>query len=284
MHVAELSRNLRGRAPGHLELLVVLAAIGVGGIGAGPHIGAASICRGAAPAWVCDSFGYADRAAVSVVTPAPSHYIGESFDAPPSTYGAPSNPGSPRPYQPTNEPSTPTPDTSPPATPRPAQPPPREHRLLSPEPTPSRSGLAHAGITSSSVSVVKEPGKRSESQVPPGHVHGGDDLARGQRLAALLLPSLVCLALLLDSMHSTVTYAEKKFDGIRRFRPQASNGGGLGPPKGLPRDIRLPHRTPCDRRRRPNSSSQRKLDSSSRFLSTLGEAPLWLSMSTCTRD
>ena len=66
-----------------LELLVVLAAIGVGGIGAGPHIGAASICRGAAPAWVCDSFGYADRAAVSVVTPAPSaHYIGESFGAP----------------------------------------------------------------------------------------------------------------------------------------------------------------------------------------------------------
>ena len=241
-------------------------------LGAGPHMGAASICRGAAPAWVCDSFGYADRAAVSVVTPAPSHYIGESFDAPPSTYGAPSNPGSPRPYQPTNEPSTPTPDTSPPATPRPSR---SDH-------TPPRDEAADA--TPSPTLIAKEPGERGMSQVAHtyGLTYGGVDGERGRRFGALLIifldmlmPSLVCLALLLDSAHSTTIFAANKFKEVRRFSPQARRSFGLGLPKGPPRDTVHLRRTTREQRRWPHPLD---VHTSSRFLSTLGEAPPWLSL------
>ena len=93
----------------------------------------------------------------------------------------------------------------------------------------------------------------------------------------LLFPLVICLILVLHSVYATVVYSSSSFrqaDGLFR---------GLGRPQDPPRDIN----SSSSRRFRQRRRSSSRVASSSRFLSTLGEAPLWLSilllaLETCT--
>ena len=113
----------------------------------------------------------------------------------------------------------------------------------------------------SSDSREEEPGDLHTSWGRPGAWHGGASTA------TLLLPTLVCMVLTLHSLGLTVYFA----------LAQASRlGKGLGRPQGPPRDT-----TPRHARRPPPRGSTRARNgfaSSSYFCSTLGEAPLWLSI------
>ena len=84
-------------------------------------------CRTVSPEWVCGNLGYPNGGRPNIRSPLPSEpEIEVQVGISPSAYGALSNPNSPKPWYPGNEPSTPTPDTSPPATPKPSRPPPHE--------------------------------------------------------------------------------------------------------------------------------------------------------------
>ena len=103
--------------------------------------------------------------------------------------------------------------------------------------------------------IAREPGDPPCAEVVPWL-----DSESSGRWGSLpmALPGLVCGALLLCTLEATFYFLRRAY--ADRIRLQAKRPAtGLGRPRGPPRDI--------------SSSSSR-----SRFLSTVGEAPLWLSM------
>ena len=89
----------------------------------------------------------------------------------------------------------------------------------------------------------------------------------------LLFPLMICLFLTLRSVHATIVYSSssmRQANGLFR---------GLGRPQDPPRDINsFSSRLRSRRRPRRQRHDPLSVASSSRFLSTLGEAPLWLSI------
>ena len=118
--------------------------------------------------------------------------------------------------------------------------------------------------------IAAEPGALSMSQAPHGHLHGGASAW------ALLLPMMLCLILVAISAHATAKFAYGSPPPILisiYHRVQASwLDTGPSRPKGSLRATTTRNLRRHGLRSAPGVSS-------SRFISTLGAAPLWLS--TC---
>ena len=106
-----------------------------------------------------------------------------------------------------------------------------------------------------------EPGAPDMSQVPHGLRHGGVGFA-------LIMPMLICAMLALHSAYTTVLFAKPRL--ARAARAWVARKDPLRATSSTsPRETR---------RRPPRYGGGSAWTSSSRFLSTLGEAPLWLSI------
>ena len=114
-----------------------------------------------------------------------------------------------------------------------------------------------------------EPGAHASSYEPQGLLHGGV----GSR--SLYLPALVCLFLLLKSLLATAYFVTARTPRIPWSR-QANGHGKGGHLHQPPRDTSSSTMRSLKKLNRANPS--KRVTSSSRFISTLGEAPVWLSL------
>ena len=116
--------------------------------------------------------------------------------------------------------------------------------------------------------IAREPGAQLYEQVGRTHLGGLAGSEAGAKFLTglhLLFPALVCLVLLLHSFGVTVQFAESRLTRSARRAWDAPKS----PPRATTRRDAQRH---IRDRRAPTARS------SSRFLSTLGEAPLWLSL------
>ena len=116
--------------------------------------------------------------------------------------------------------------------------------------------------------IAREPGAQLYEQVGRTHLGGLAGSEAGAKFLTglhLLFPALVCLVLLLHSFGVTVQFAESRLTRSARRAWDA--------PKSPPRAT-----THRDAQRHIRDRRAPTALSSSRFLSTLGEAPLWLSL------
>ena len=115
---------------------------------------------------------------------------------------------------------------------------------------------------------ARDPGAQQSEQVGRTHLAGLTGSQAGARILTglhLLLPALVCLFLLLHSFGVTVKFAQSRL--ARSARAWVAR-----------KDPLRATTSPRDAQRHVRDRHTPTLRASSRFLSTLGEAPLWLSL------
>ena len=124
--------------------------------------------------------------------------------------------------------------------------------------------------------IPRKPGEPHCEEVDPWLDSGGSGRWGG---IPMVLPGLVCIALLLCTLETTVRFFDRSYDDRLNMQAKPS-GKGLGRPQGPPRDITTrTSSSPSSRTMRRHASKRsNSVASTSLFVSTLGEAPLWLSL------